>query len=99
MKYYDWNNEKNELLKQQRGVSFEQVVLAIASGDLLDRLTHPNREKYPNQKVFLVRIEDYVYSVPFVEDDKKVFLKTIIPNRKATKSIQEAGNEQRKRHR
>jgi len=85
MKYYDWNDKKNELLKKLRGVSFEQVVLAIVSGDLIDRITHPNPEKYPNQKIFLVRIENYIYSVPFVEDDKKIFLKTIIPNSKATK--------------
>ncbi|HSO71367.1 MAG TPA: BrnT family toxin [Thermodesulfobacteriota bacterium] len=85
MKYYDWNDEKNEQLKRLRGVSFEQVVLAIASGDLIDRLRHPSPEKYPNQMVFLVRIEDSVYSVPFVEEDEKVFLKTIIPSRKATK--------------
>ena len=85
MKYYDWNDEKNKLLKRLRGVSFEQIELAIASGDLVDRLKHPNSEKYPNQMVFLVKIEDYIYSVPFVEDDEKIFLKTIIPNRKATK--------------
>jgi hypothetical protein len=85
MKYYDWNDEKNELLKKLRGVSFEQVVLAIVSGDLIDRVKHPNPEKYPNQKVFLVRIEDYIYSVPYVEDDEKMFLKTIIPNSKVTK--------------
>ena len=69
MKYYDWNDEKNELLKKLRGVSFEQVVLAIVSGDLIDRIRHPNPEKYPNQKVFLVKIGDYVYSVPYVEDE------------------------------
>ncbi len=85
MKYYDWNDEKNELLKRLRGVSFEQVVLAIVSGDLIDRVKHPNPEKYPNQRVFLVKIEDYIYSVPYVEDDEKMFLKTIIPNSKATK--------------
>ncbi len=85
MKYYDWNDEKNELLKKLRGVSFEQVVLAIVSGDLIDRVKHPNPEKYPNQRVFLVKIEDYIYSVPYVEDDEKMFLKTIIPNSKATK--------------
>jgi ribosomal protein S3AE len=85
MKYYDWNDEKNELLKKLRGVSFEQVVLAIVSGDLVDRIRHPNPEKYPNQKIFLVKIEDYIYSVPYVEDDEKIFLKTIIPNNKATK--------------
>lgn len=85
MKYYDWNDEKNELLKKLRGVSFEQVVLAIVSGDLVDRVKHANPDKYPNQRVFLVKIEDYIYSVPYVEDDEKMFLKTIIPNSKATK--------------
>ena len=85
MKCFDWNDEKNEKLKQLRGVSFEQVELAIATGDLVDRLTHPNPAKYPNQKVILVRIADYIYSVPYVEDNEKIFLKTIIPNRKATK--------------
>ena len=85
IKYYDWSDEKNELLKMMRGVSFEQVVLAIVSGDLIDRVRHPNPDKYPGQKVFLVKIENYVYSVPYVEDDERVFLKTIIPNRKATK--------------
>jgi uncharacterized DUF497 family protein len=87
MKYFDWNDEKNETLKQLRGVSFEQVEIAIATGDLIDRLTHPNPAKYPNQKVFLVRIADYIYSVPYVEDNEKIFLKTIIPNRKATKKF------------
>ncbi len=85
MKYYDWNDEKNELLKKLRGVSFEQVVLAIVTGDLIDRIKHPNPEKYPNQKIFLVKIENYIYSVPYVEDDKTIYLKTIIPNSKATK--------------
>jgi uncharacterized DUF497 family protein len=85
MKYFDWNDEKNEMLKKVRGVSFEQVELAIALGDLVDRMKHPNPEKYPNQKVFLVKIENYIYSVPYIEDNEKIFLKTIIPNRKATK--------------
>ena len=85
MKYYDWNDEKNDLLKKLRGVSFEQVVLAIVSGDLIDRIKHPNPEKYPNQEIFLVKIDNYIYSVPYVEDDKKIFLKTIISNSKETK--------------
>ena len=96
MKYFDWNNEKNEYLKKARGVSFEQVELAIASGDLVDRLSHPNPSKYPNQRVFLVRIEDYIYSVPYIEDDDKIFLKTIIPSRKATKKYLGGQNEQEK---
>lgn len=85
MKYYDWSDEKNEMLKKVRGVSFEQIELAIASGDLIDRIKHPNPARYPNQKVFLVKIENYIYSVPYVEDREKIFLKTIIPNSKATK--------------
>ena len=85
MKYFDWNDEKNEMLKEVRGVSFEQVELAIASGDLVDRTKHPNPAKYPGQKVFLVKIEDYIYSVPYVEDNERIFLKTIIQNSKATK--------------
>lgn len=85
MKYYDWNDEKNELLKKVRGVSFEQVELAIASGNLVDRIKHPNLIKYPDQKIFLVKIEDYIYSVRYIEDNDKIFFKTIIPNSKATK--------------
>ena len=85
MKFFDWNDEKNKMLKKVRGVSFEQVELAIASGDLVDRIKYPNPSKYPNQKVFLVKIEDYIYSVPYVEDNERIFLKTIIPNSKATK--------------
>jgi len=87
MKYYDWNDGKNELLKRERGISFEQVEVAIESGNLIDRVRHPNQERYPNQKVFLILIEDYVYSVPYIEDEEKIFLKTIIPNRKATKKF------------
>jgi uncharacterized DUF497 family protein len=85
MKYFDWNDEKNELLKQTRGVSFEEVILAIENGDLLDRVRHINPAKYPNQMIFYVAMNEYVYAVPFVEDEEKIFLKTIIPDRKATK--------------
>ena len=59
--------------------------MAIALGDLVGRVKHPNPAKHPNQKVFLVKIEDYIYSVPYVEDNERIFLKTIIPNSKATK--------------
>jgi len=85
MKHFDWNDEKNEMLKKERGVSFEQVELAIALGDMDDRIKHPNPTKYPDQEVFLVKIENYIYSVPYIEDNEKIFLKTIIPNSKATK--------------
>ncbi|MBI2098043.1 MAG: BrnT family toxin [Candidatus Wildermuthbacteria bacterium] len=85
MKYFDWDSEKNEELIQERNVSFEEVLIAIDGGYLLDIVGHPNKNKYPNQKIFIVQIENYAYLVPFVEDEKKIFLKTIIPSRKATK--------------
>ncbi|MDY0122387.1 MAG: toxin [Sulfurimonas sp.] len=79
--------EKNELLKEQRNVSFEDVILALESGKLLDDIEHPNKEKYPNQNIFIILIEikDYVYLVPYVEDDTSIFLKTIIPSRQMNK--------------
>jgi len=85
MKYFDWDSEKNEWLIQERGISFEEILIAINDGYLLDIVEHANKSNYPNQKVFIVEIEDYAYLVPFVEDEEKVFLKTIIPSRKATK--------------
>jgi uncharacterized DUF497 family protein len=85
MKYFSWNEEKNKLLKLDRQVSFEDVVFYIEKGHLLDVLEHPNQEKYKGQKIFAVQIDDYVYLIPFIEDDHEIFLKTIIPSRKATK--------------
>jgi hypothetical protein len=85
MKYFSWNEEKNELLKAERQVSFEDIVFYIEMGFLLDVLQHPNQEKYKGQRVFVVQIDDYVYLIPFVEDDREIFLKTIVPSRKATK--------------
>jgi hypothetical protein len=70
---------------RERGIGFEEIVFRIERGDLLDILEHPNPERYGGQRIFVVRREDYVYLVPFVEDDQTVFLKTIIPSRKATK--------------
>ncbi len=86
MKYFSWNNDKNELLKKEREASFEDVVLAVEQGRLLDILEHPNQDAYPGQRVFVVQIEEYAYLVPSVEGDHDIFLKTIIPSRKATKT-------------
>ena len=77
--------EKNEKLKDERHVSFEEVVYYIERGDVLDILEHPNRERYGGQRIFVVKINNYVYLVPFVETDREMFLKTIIPSRKATR--------------
>ena len=84
MKYFSWNGEKNEQLKRERGVSFEETVFHIERGDLLDILEHPNQERYPGQKIFVVNIDGYAFLVPFVESETEVFLKTVIPSRKAT---------------
>jgi len=85
MKYIDWDNQKNELLKKERDISFEEVLIAIEEGKVLDVVKHPNKSRYPNQKIFIVQINSYAYLVPFVEDEEKVFLKTIIPSREAVK--------------
>lgn len=85
MKYFAWNSDKNNWLKAIRGVSFEDIVFHIEHGDLLDVLAHPNPEKYAHQKIFVVRLEQYIYLVPFVESEDEIFLKTIIPSRKATR--------------
>ena len=85
MKTFRWNSQKNEQLKADRGVSFEDVVLAIESGGLLDVVEHPNSKRYPNQGVYVVAIASYVYLVPHIEEPEYVFLKTIIPSRKATR--------------
>lgn len=85
VKAFAWNPEKNETLRIERGISFEDVVFHIRAGDVLDTFDHPNRERYPGQRVHAIAIEEYVYLVPFVESEDEVLLKTIIPSRKATK--------------
>lgn len=77
--------EKNETLKTERGVSFEDVVFHMQVGDLLDTFDHPNQQRYPGQKIHVVAMEEYVYLVPFVETEDEVFLKMIISSRRATK--------------
>lgn len=85
MKPFRWNHDKNEALKIERGISFEEIVLAIEAGGLLDELRHPNPAKYPNQSVFVVALDDCVYLIPYVEEADYYFLKTVIPSRKATR--------------
>ena len=84
MKPFEWDEEKSHWLKQTRGVGFEEVVFHIQNGDLLARLDHPN-PKYARQQIFVVRMDEYAYAVPFIEDAEKYFLKTIIPSRKLTR--------------
>ena len=96
MDYYKWDNLKNDKLKVERGISFEQIVMHIESGDVLDLVDHPNRKKYPGQQIIVVEINEYVYLVPFVESSGGKFLKTIIPSRKATRDYLGEKNEQDK---
>lgn len=85
MRYYSWDPDKNEWLKREREISFEEIVFHIANGDEVDIFDHPNQNRYPGQKISAVIVEDYVYLVPFVETDAQIFLKTIIPSRAATR--------------
>jgi len=93
MKYYSWNNEKNEKLKKERSISFEDIIYYIENEKLHAILKHKNQERYPGQKIYVVEINNYVYLVPFVETEKEIFLKTIIPSRKATKKYMEERDE------
>jgi uncharacterized DUF497 family protein len=85
MKIYTWNPEKNEKLMLERGISFEEIVLNIELGHEIEIYDHPNQQKYPGQKISAVIVEEYVCLVPFIESEDGIFLKTIIPSRKATK--------------
>lgn len=85
MKIFKWNTEKNELLARERGITFEEIVQRIESGAKVIETDHPNRKKYPNQKILIVDVEGYAYLVPFVIEKEGYFLKTIIPSRKATR--------------
>jgi uncharacterized DUF497 family protein len=84
---YDWDDEKNNFLREERKISFEEIVLYISEGNIVDILKHPNKSKYPNQKIYLVKRENYIYAVPFVKDEENgvIFLKTIFASRKYTR--------------
>jgi len=91
MKPFRWGSEKNEQLKYERGISFENMVIAIESGGLVDILSHPNPVKYPNQKVLVIANEGYAFLVPFIEEADHFFLKAVIPSRKATRDYLNKG--------
>ena len=85
MKPFRWAPEKNDLLKKDRGISFEEITVAVEAGSLLEIVPHPNPQKYPRQKIMVVEVAGYAYLVPFIEEDDHFFLKTAIPSRKATR--------------
>ena len=85
MRIFKWNVEKNEILASERGITFEEIVQKIESGVKVIETDHPNKKKYPNQKIMIIDIEGYAYLVPYIINGNEYFLKTIIPSRKATK--------------
>ena len=91
MKPFRWSPEKNDQLKSERGISFEQMTVAVETNGLLDVLDHPNHAKYPNQRILVVSSDGYAYLVPFVEEADHYFLKTVIPSRKATRDYLSPG--------
>ena len=92
MKPLRWNAAKNEAMKAARGLSFEAITVAIESGRLVDILEHPNKARYPNQRILVVAMDRHACLVPFVEEADHYFLKTIIPSRKATRDYLKPGN-------
>ncbi len=84
---FEWNPKKNEWLKKERGVSFEQVLFHLSRGDVWKVGDHPDQQKYHGQKIYFVIMDDTIYLVPYVKHKDEIFLKTIIPSRKATKDF------------
>ena len=93
MKRFDCDEGKNERLRSERGISFEEIVFHIQRGDVVDILEHPDQARYGGQRIFVVNVDGYAYLVPFVETAREVLLKTIIPSRKATKRYLRKGTE------
>lgn len=93
MKLYNWNREKNEWLRKNRSICFEDILFYIENNFLIDDIEHPNQKTYAGQRMLVLNIEDYIYLVPYVESEDEIFLKTIIPSRKATKNYLEKKDE------
>ena len=85
MEFYFWNQAKNEQLKNERGICFEDIVLRINSGDALGIVENQNQKRYPNQMILIINVDGYIYLVPFIIQENGIFLKTIFPSRKYTK--------------
>lgn len=86
---FEWNPAKNDQLRDERGISFEEIALLLGSGHLWAVTGHWNLRKYPRQRVFLILVDGYIFAVPFVEEDGVIFLKTAFPSRKLTKQYQQ----------
>jgi len=93
---FDWSEEKNKWLRTGRGISFEEIVVAIEEGGILDILEHPNPSRYEGQRLYIVSIDNYAWVVPFVDRGDIRFLKTAFPSRKLTKRYLHGREEERK---
>ena len=80
----EWDNEKNEILKQTRDISFEEVKIAVLEDKIIDVIPHFNT-KFSHQEIMILLLKNYIHYVPFVQDEEKIFLKTIVPSRKLNK--------------
>ena len=92
---FNWNDEKNDILKRTRNISFEEIVIAIEDGCVIDIVRHQNTDRYPNQRIYLIDYRDYIWAVAHVvdRDNGEVFLKTIYPSRKLTKQFRRHGED------
>jgi uncharacterized DUF497 family protein len=90
---YDWDPEKNDRLKKERSISFEQILFHLVEGDIWKTAPHPDQVRYPGQKIYFVTVDEYIYLVPHVIQADCIFLKTIIPSRKATRDYRRENHE------
>ncbi len=87
MNEFDWDKDKNRILQQTRGISFESIVESIRDGGLFTDMEHPNTKRYTHQRLMVVRVDEYAYVVPYVPNEQGIkFLKTAYPSRAATKA-------------
>ncbi len=93
MKLINWNREKNEWLRKNRGICFEDILFYLDNNYLIDDVKHPNQVKFSGQRMMVFNIVEYIHLIPYVESEDEIFLKTIIPSRKATKNYLEKNNE------
>lgn len=85
---FEWDPEKNEQLKKEREISFERIIFHLSQGGLWKIAAHPDQKRYPEQKIYFVVVENYIYIVLHIKENDQIFLKTIIPSRKATRDYE-----------
>lgn len=81
---FDWNEDKNQALKEKRGMSFERILIVLAEGTILAVLEHPNPGKHQGQWLYILEIDNYAWVVPYRNEGGKRVLITAFPSRKYT---------------